>query len=152
MFCSKCGKAISDDADFCQFCGNKIQENERDDYQVSNVKIIAPGNVQNNQEKQAEAQLTKGKKSVLAVIFDYRVYLPIVAVLTIVVVVLGRMNMKGNTPEDGSQISSDMNGITGELSRFIGGTEDSFLKETGLSKNDDVAYPSINDMIIYFDD
>jgi len=28
MFCSKCGKEISEDAQFCQYCGNKIENKE----------------------------------------------------------------------------------------------------------------------------
>lgn len=28
MFCSKCGKEIADDAQFCQFCGNQIVKDE----------------------------------------------------------------------------------------------------------------------------
>lgn len=28
MFCSKCGKEIADDAQFCQYCGNKIENKE----------------------------------------------------------------------------------------------------------------------------
>ena len=29
MFCPKCGKRISDDSDYCPFCGSEIFEEER---------------------------------------------------------------------------------------------------------------------------
>lgn len=146
MFCSKCGKEIRGDVQFCQFCGNKIMESERDDR--LGVKIIPTGEAKNSSKKAENSPKTMDekktqKRSLFAVIFGYKMYLSIVAVLTIVALVLGKMIPKST--------SSNVKGIDGELSRFIDFTEDEFLKETGLTKNTDGAYPSVNDMVVYFD-
>lgn len=35
MFCSKCGKEVADDAQFCQFCGNKLTKEEEKEIDLS---------------------------------------------------------------------------------------------------------------------
>lgn len=158
MFCRKCGKQISDDSDFCQFCGIKILDIDRDSSQASDVKNDSQNDLlssdvkkESSQNQESYQNQERNRKSALSIIFDYKVYLLVVAILTSVAIILGKMNIEGNTSEVGMENSSEGSGITGELSRFIGASEETFLKETGLSKNDDGAYPSLNNMVFYFD-
>ncbi len=158
MFCRKCGKQISDDSDFCQFCGIKILDIDRDSSQASDVKNDSQNDLlssdvkkESSQNQESYQNQERNRKSALSIIFDYKVYLLVVAILTSVAIILGKMNIEGNTSEVGMENLSEGSGITGELSRFIGASEETFLKETGLSKNDDGAYPSLNNMVFYFD-
>jgi hypothetical protein len=158
MFCRKCGKQISDDSDFCQFCGIKILDIDRDSSQASDVKNDSQNDIlssdvkkESSQNQESYQNQERNRKNALSIIFDYKVYLLVVAILTSIAIILGKMNIEGNTSEVGMENSSEGSGITGELSRFIGASEETFLKETGLSKNDDGAYPSLNNMVFYFD-
>ena len=49
MFCSKCGKKIKDNINYCSFCGVKISSTDRDNTQLNSNK----NNNQENRTKQA---------------------------------------------------------------------------------------------------
>ena len=125
MFCRKCGKQISDDSDFCQFCGIKILDIDRDSSQASDVKNDSQNDLlssdvkkESSQNQESYQNQERNRKSALSIIFDYKVYLLVVAILTSVAIILGKMNIEGNISEVGMENSSEGSGITGELSRL----------------------------------
>lgn len=71
MFCSKCGKEVADEAQFCQFCGNKI-DNKKETENISN---------------QEENNLKKNKNK------SYGIFIAII----ISFIIIGLFNMNDNT-------------------------------------------------------
>ncbi|SFR64832.1 YARHG domain-containing protein [[Clostridium] aminophilum] len=145
MICSKCGKEISDNDTFCQFCGTKIRDNELNDGSKILNNSLQDGLHHNYENQEKAFNHSRERRSLITLIFDYKVYLVVVTILTIASLIIGWASNQWK------KISEDSK-ITGELSRFIGESEESFLKDTGLSRNDAGFYPTMDDMIVYFDD
>lgn len=71
MFCSKCGKQISDNALFCEFCGAPTSKNiaaNSEDLTKSEVEIVPVQNVQPVSEQQTVSQQAEQPKKTINIL------------------------------------------------------------------------------------
>ena len=98
MFCGKCGKTLSKDAEFCMSCGSPIKK--EDDLQAEKM-IISPDNSASNTLKKASLFLKIKRYAIIAVII-----VALVALAIIIFKISGWLN--GAPIEVESNISIDI--------------------------------------------
>lgn len=150
MYCKNCGAQIADDSRFCPNCGITIDEISKRaaNNGAEKLPIGDSTNIETEMVKSIEVDstLTKEKdgtsegvkdKENWKKLFEYKVYLPVVAILVVLSVLLARIGQR-----------SSKNNIT-DLAVLIDCTEDQVAEIYGCDINEYGYYPNEDNINVY---